>query len=54
MPNALKGIEPILCSALRGEGIDELRRRIAGCAGDARRVAAAPADSGGATDTPSR
>jgi GTP-binding protein len=48
------GIEPILCSALRGEGIDELRRRIAGCAGDARRVAAAPADSGGATDTPSR
>jgi GTP-binding protein len=48
------GIEPILCSALRGEGIDELRRRIAGCARDARRAAAAPADAGGATDTPWR
>jgi GTP-binding protein EngB required for normal cell division len=48
------GIEPILCSALRGEGIDGLRRRIAGCARDAQRAAAAPADTGGATDTPSR
>jgi GTP-binding protein len=31
------GIEPILCSALDGEGIDELRRRIAGCARGLRR-----------------
>ena len=31
------GIEPILCSALDGEGIEELRRRIAGCARGPRR-----------------
>jgi GTP-binding protein len=47
------GIEPILCSALRGEGIDDLRRRIAGCARDARHAAGAPA-ADGATDAPSR
>src|SRR5258708_119868 len=47
------GIEPILCSALRGEGIDDLRRRIAECARDARHAAGAPA-ADGATDAPSR
>jgi len=47
------GIEPILCSALDGEGIDDLRRRIVGCARKARR-ATALADDGGAADTPSR
>lgn len=47
------GIEPILCSALDGEGIDELRRRIVGCARKARR-ATVLADEGGAADTPSR
>jgi GTP-binding protein len=26
------GVEPILCSSLDGEGIDDLRRRIVGCA----------------------
>jgi GTP-binding protein len=31
-------IEPILCSALDGEGIEELRRRIVGCAREARRA----------------
>ena len=47
------GIEPILCSALGGEGIDEVRRRIVACAREARR-AAALADDGGAPDAPSR
>jgi GTP-binding protein len=34
------GMEPILCSALDGEGIDELRRMIAGCAREAPRASA--------------
>ena len=33
------GIEPILCSALDGEGMDDLRRRIIACARQARRAA---------------
>jgi GTP-binding protein len=47
------GLEPILCSALSGEGMDDLRRRIVGCARKAQH-ASAPADEGGAADTPSR
>ncbi len=47
------GIAPILCSALSGEGMDDLRRRIIACARQARR-ADAPADDGGAADAPSR
>lgn len=47
------GVEPILCSALSAEGIDDLRRRIAGCARRARR-AATIVDGGGAADAPSR
>jgi GTP-binding protein len=47
------GIEPILCSALSGEGMDDLRRRIVACARQARR-ADASADDGGAADAPSR
>jgi len=43
------GIEPILCSALNGEGMDDLRRRIIACA----RRALAPANHG-ATVPPSR
>jgi GTP-binding protein len=43
------GVEPIVCSTLDGEGIDELRRRIVGCAHGARR-AAARADDRGAED----
>ena len=42
-------IEPILCSALNGEGMDDLRRRIIACA----RRALAPANHG-ATVPPSR
>ena len=47
------GLEPILCSALSGEGMDDLRRRIIACARKARR-ADAPADDDGAADAPSR
>jgi len=47
------GIEPILCSALSGEGMDDLRRRIITCARKARR-AIVSADDGGAADAPSR
>jgi GTP-binding protein len=47
------GIEPILCSAISGEGIDDLRRRIIACARQARH-ATAPADEGGAADAPWR
>ena len=43
------GIEPILCSALSGEGMDDLRRRIIACA----RRALAPANHD-ATVPPSR
>ncbi len=43
------GIEPILCSALNGEGMDDLRRRIIACA----RRALAPANHD-ATVPPSR
>jgi GTP-binding protein len=32
-------VEPLMCSALDGEGIDDLRRRIVGCARAARRAA---------------
>jgi len=34
------GVQPIMCSTLDGEGIDDLRRRIVGCAREARRAAA--------------
>jgi GTP-binding protein len=34
------GVEPILCSAFDGEGIDGLRKRIIACAREARRAAA--------------
>src|SRR5512146_1228074 len=37
------GVEPILCSAFDGEGIDDLRRRIVACVREARR-AVAPGD----------
>jgi GTP-binding protein len=47
------GIEPILCSALSGEGMDELRRRMIACARQARRPAVS-ADYPGAADTRSR
>lgn len=47
------GVKPILCSALSAEGIDDLRRRVAGCARGARR-AATIADGGSASDAPSR
>jgi GTP-binding protein len=47
------GAEPIMCSTLDAEGIDDLRRRIVGCARKARR-AAALADRGGTPDAPSR
>lgn len=47
------GIEPILCSALSGEGMDDLRRRIIACARQTRR-ADVPADDGGTADAPSR
>ncbi len=47
------GLEPILCSALSGEGMDDLRRRIIACARKARR-ADTPADDDGAADAPSR
>lgn len=47
------GLEPILCSALSGEGMDDLRRRIIACARKAR-SADAPADDDGAADAPSR
>ncbi|HVB82218.1 MAG TPA: ribosome biogenesis GTP-binding protein YihA/YsxC [Candidatus Binataceae bacterium] len=40
------GIEPILCSALSSEGIDDLRRRIIGCAREARRATALAGDDG--------
>jgi hypothetical protein len=43
------GLAPVLCSSVDGEGIDELRRRIAGCARSSRRAAGAveePTDSG--------
>lgn len=49
----LLGVEPILCSALDGEGIDDLRRRIVGCAREARR-AAKLSDDDGAVDLLSR
>lgn len=42
------GIEPILCSALDGEGIDDLRRRIVACAREPRRAAKLPDDDGAA------
>lgn len=45
--------EPILCSTLDGEGIDDLRRRIVGCAREARR-AASPAHAGGTVAALSR
>jgi GTP-binding protein len=54
------GIEPILCSAFDGEGIDDLRRRIISCAREARRAAVlidnggGPTDDGGAPDARSR
>jgi len=38
------GVEPILCSTLDGEGIDELRRRIVGCARAGTRRPALEAD----------
>jgi GTP-binding protein EngB required for normal cell division len=44
------GIEPILCSALDSEGIDELRRRIVGCAREVRRASAADDDDDGTAD----
>jgi GTP-binding protein len=44
------GVEPILCSALDGEGLDDLRRRIIGCARAARRAAALGDDDDGAVD----
>jgi len=47
------GIEPILCSALSGEGMDDLRRRIIACARQVRH-ATARADEDGAADAPSR
>jgi GTP-binding protein len=47
------GIEPILCSALNGEGMDDLRRRIIACARQARR-ANEPADEDSTADVPSR
>jgi len=47
------GVEPVLCSALDGEGIDDLRRRIAGCARAARR-APAPDEDDAAADPLSR
>ena len=47
------GIEPILCSALSGEGMDELRRRMIACARQAR-CPAVSADYPGAADTRSR
>jgi GTP-binding protein len=47
------GVEPVLCSALDGEGIDDLRRRIAGCARAARR-APAPEEDDAAADPLSR
>jgi GTP-binding protein len=47
------GVAPILCSALDGEGIDELRRRIVGCARAARRAPAPGADER-APDPPPR
>ena len=47
------GVEPILCSALHGEGIEELRRRIAGCARAAER-ASAPTRDDRAPDPPPR
>jgi GTP-binding protein len=43
------GVEPILCSSLDGEGIDDLRRRIVGCA-----LAAGIADDGDTADALSR
>ena len=46
-------VAPILCSALDGEGIDELRRRIAGCARTAGR-ASAPGGDDSASDPPPR
>ena len=52
------GVEPILCSTLDGEGVDELRRRIAGCARAAKRAHAPGEDNStdddSATDPPSR
>jgi GTP-binding protein len=36
------GVEPIMCCTLDGEGIDDLRRRIVGCARAARRAATRP------------
>lgn len=46
------GVEPILCSAFDGEGIDDLRRRIVGCARAARRTSALNAgDDDGGTDS---
>ncbi len=44
------GIEPILCSAFDGEGIDDLRRRIISCAREARCAAALIDNGGGPTD----
>jgi GTP-binding protein len=44
------GIEPILCSALDSEGVDELRERIVGCAREARRASAADDDDDGTAD----
>ncbi len=35
------GVEPVLCSSLDGEGIDELRRRIVACARSSRGAAGA-------------
>lgn len=43
------GLAPVLCSSVDGEGIDELRRRIVGCARSSRRAAGGveePTDSG--------
>jgi len=48
------GVEPILCSALDGEGIDELRWRIVGCARDAGRASALDDDDDGTADFLSR
>ncbi len=48
------GVEPILCSALSAEGIDDLRRRIAGCARGARRARTLAAGGGAPQAPPSR
>ncbi|HEY2525431.1 MAG TPA: ribosome biogenesis GTP-binding protein YihA/YsxC [Candidatus Binataceae bacterium] len=46
------GVEPIFCSAPDGEGIDELRRRITGCARAARGARAPEKDDSAADPLP--